>query len=141
MRHDYGFIAFIVTMILIGYMGINNITLDDQLKKTQKELNYYHTTYLTQNGWNSTYGSYHLVSFNGGKNWYNAVWDEEVRGGFQIIGPADPQLVMYNQVWDELVNYAKNHSPVDLANESQQQLLINAGFTIGNTQPITPTVP
>lgn len=74
---------------------------------------------------------YHLRSFNEGRDWYVAEWDE--RGhGYTIKGNVEtiyPGLMKEITGWETLVSLAKNEA-VDLTDSGHQQLLEDVGLQV-----------
>jgi len=126
----FGFI-----MIISFIFWVNNSNLNDELRRAHRDLDWYGTNYLHKQGgtslWNNQSISYHLRSFDGGKNWYatHTTTNSEVI----IDGPAEtvyPGLMKTLQDWDNIVSYAEKNGPINPNNPADAQVLEKNGFSV-----------
>ncbi|MDB4984736.1 MAG: hypothetical protein JWM20_915 [Patescibacteria group bacterium] len=117
-------------LVALGFfIGRRSKTLD--LKHTIEEYSWYREHYLQRNGCMVGYGSYLLMSFDRGRNWYAV--DRSSEKGVVILGTAEekfPGLLKNLKMFDDLTSHVKKNGPLSLGNESDLVKLENMGFTI-----------
>lgn len=123
--------------LCIGFaIGLRNYI--DVNKRLRKDCDYYGSTYLRKQGATSLWGgskggmiNYDLRSFDGGKNWYAV--SNTPDDGVIILGKADdvyPGLLKQQEGLSALFDYVKTNGPLTLTNQTQINMLKNAGFEV-----------
>lgn len=124
----------IAIVIIIACLITISVNADFQIKRLEKDLQWYRAAYLWKQG--SVAGTnYSVFSPNGGRDWYAADPDGEM-----IAGEADeiyPNLLNQLPGFKALREYREEHGPIyrDRAvTQEEIKLLKDAGFTV-RTQP------
>lgn len=131
-----------VVVIVLGVMLLvvwhTAIDRAQAAERAESELAYYHARYKWMIGANKEYGSYKLLSPNGGRDWYAPDENGALRPAEEVY----PGLVAREQGWDALINYAKENGPLTLGApdrlDQEKRLLEGAGFTVIVREPGTP---
>jgi len=137
-------LVVLIGCLLISLFGvIKFLDVKKNSERIEKEITWYKKAIQTKNGWSKGYGSYNIVTFDGGETWYNykgSVDPEATRNdGFYFLTPTDTVLVKHINAWDVLTNYVEKNGPIDfsgkdLSVEAQKKLLEDAGFEIKEKQ-------
>jgi hypothetical protein len=128
-------LGMLVVLCFVSLMEVHSS--HEKNKRLQRDLTYFDTTYLRKSGytafWSGTNGvNYDLRSFDAGKNWY-AVEMDTAKDTLIIKGPAEtvyPGLMKTLQDWDNIVQYAEKHGPLNPNNADDVELLMKNGFTV-----------
>jgi hypothetical protein len=99
-------------------------------RQTQEDLQYYRDTFLSRQGYLVGYETYHLMSFDGGRNWYAA---ERKCGHVKILGEAEeiyPGLMEKLIGIKRLVDLVDRFGPLNIGDPEHHQILEEAGFEL-----------
>jgi hypothetical protein len=115
------------------------------LKSDRKTLKEYRKNNISKSGGTSLYYppnwdvstdgkffNYHLMSFDGGKNWY-AVDKKKLFDEIVILGSVDdvyPGLVKYLSGMSELTKHVTKNGPIDVTKQKDLDVLKNSGFDV-----------
>ena len=134
---NFNFALILLLILLLGLFIIFSIYSrgqDTKLRLTQAQLEYYQKIILTRQGSSAGYGNYYLLSVDGGYHWHNVVVsavgfeiDGRRRYGWEILGPADTNLVKHLEAMDALTVYAESHQT---NTDVLIRLLEDAGFQV-----------
>jgi hypothetical protein len=133
----YFLVGLLICVFII--LGFYISSQNGELKRTKTELEWYKTAIKTKNGWSNGYGSYRIVSFDGGETWYNyeghADPEATRNDGFYFLTPTDTALVKHIKAWDAIYKFVDKNGPIDftakdLSVEEQKQLLEDVGFEL-----------
>jgi hypothetical protein len=69
------------------------------------EVKQYRENFKFLTGWGQKIGDFQLVTFDGGKNWYNYKYEENK--GLVILGTADSKFIEHHQKMRDLIERAK----------------------------------
>jgi hypothetical protein len=122
-------VAFFIMVIVILLLATELKGTREELKYTKTTLGWYENNYLTKNGCLASSGSYYFMSFDGGKNWWDAT-----RTDHQVIinGRADPKILDEINAWDALTDHVMKNGPIHVGNMSkeEEQMLGKTGITV-----------
>ena len=116
------YIILIFAATITAGWGFYVKPMKNQLIKNQRELKWYQTNYLSKQGStlqeNNTYLNYHLISLDGGKNWYAIDPDKKFNDKeVKILGNANdvyPKLLNHLNAWDALTSYVEKNGSKDI---------------------------
>lgn len=120
-----------VVAVLVGLvitLSVVIMRMTDNSKRLNREIDWFTHTYLVRSGWNHLFGNYYLMSFDGGKNWYQMEHQED--DGLVVKGPADAKLLAHLKGRDALLAHVSSHGPITDFNDESLQLLSDAGFVV-----------
>ena len=100
-----------------------------EVKKLQLFADQHNALHRTISGDGELFGRYHVVTLDGGRNWYNMeqISIAPLQFEVKITGPADDKLARYLQAWDSLPG---RELPLDPAQVKDADLLRDLGFEV-----------
>jgi hypothetical protein len=134
-------LGILAIILLSGFSGSYIQKHSFSSLRVAQDLEYYKSTYLRKLGFLAGFGTYELLSFDGGKMWYAVERGKDnsiiIRGTAEAVFPG---LLSHLEGIDALVEYAEKYGPLTLAGtlaggnaETQKALLEGAGFTVLKT--------
>ena len=133
-------ISFIIVSLLLLVALVIIKKQSDNLKRANRDLDYYHSTYKIRTGatslWDGSNGEmlcYQLQSFDGGINWYVMRSDGKntyVQGNVENVYPG---LLKHLNAMDNLTQRIEASGPLNPSNPEDMNFLKNAGFTVKPT--------
>jgi hypothetical protein len=125
-------IIAIATLVLLGVVVTASLQdRENRIRREREDLNYYRQTYLTRSGWADKFGSYQLLSVDGGKSWYSV---KERDNKSKELTSADPALLAHLDAWARITKIINTKGPLDPTKPEDVALLQTAGFTITKSQ-------
>jgi len=124
------FVCSFICLIIGFYNGRNSLAPE------MKNLKTYQDRYLRKQGDNIKFGSYNLISLDGGKRWYAFEYSQDDNCEIIIKGTAEeifPGLLAYLDGLGNLIEYAKQNGPISFSERTigeDIKILEGAGFTI-----------
>ncbi len=119
-------VCWVMLTILCAASILLNIHLSNKNTSAKKLIAAYESRMLFQSGWNYVSKDYSLVSFDGGRTWYNCVRNDY---GFTINGEADKELLKNINAFDVLQKRLEN-GKIDLSNKNDVKILNDAGIEV-----------
>lgn len=106
-------------------------------KEKQRELEEFKTTYQRKTGQNHWHGPFDIMTFDGGKSWWNV---QEMNGELSPLGPADPDLLAFFTQEERLAEYERRYGPISVIDPEEDDLrfLQQLGLKITRIQPTQP---
>jgi hypothetical protein len=135
-RTSLGVLA-LIALFLSAFVG--SLIQKESFSRDARDLKYYRDTMLRKQGASSKYGTYELLSFDGGKRWYAVERGPDY--AVVIKGTAEeifPGISKHLAAWDALVDHAMKNGPITLSGDrapTDKALLEAAGFTVTKKQP------
>jgi len=101
----------------------------DDTKNMSRNLAWYRANHLTKSGATTGFGSYYLVSLDGGQNWYETKREDNQ---VIIIGPANPDLLAQINGFDSLIKYVEQYGSIGSRPITDEDISVlqGAGFTV-----------
>ncbi|MDD4972507.1 MAG: hypothetical protein PHT07_24005 [Paludibacter sp.] len=137
MENIAAFLVGVIITVIVGYFLSRHLLVELKSLKKGKAINSkWHlikqgqTTLYGDNGLNNPLLSYHLESWDSGKNWYVIDQDDnefKIRGEVESIYPG---LIARLQGFDALTEHIKRKGSLDLSVTGDLNALKAAGFTI-----------
>lgn len=123
-----------LVVVLIILLGVYYVSTGNKIDRLESDLEWYKKAIQTKQGWSQGFGSYKIVSFDGGDTWYNYEPNSDPEAsrsnGFHFLTPADTVLVKHLKAWDALTNHVEKNGPLDLSTDEQLKIMEDVGFTI-----------
>ena len=147
--------ATLAILIILGIAAVVAIIYGkvvphfEKFRSMKDTINRDNETYLSKSGGTSLYFppwwnkirdgkgfNYHLMSFDGGQNWY-AIDKEKLFDEILVIGLVDhiyPGLMEYLDKMGNLSSHVREHGSLDLTDKDDIEVLTDAGFTVSQTK-------
>jgi hypothetical protein len=122
-------VFLVLTITVIGLLWERSVRIAET-HLLQRDLAYLREAYPIRVGASSQYGSYVLVSVNGGKDWL--ALDPTTHA---LIGTANPARLAHLNGLDALTDYVHRHGPIGSRPISAEDIEVLQGADFGVTRP------